>query len=150
MTNPSYYPEKDVSLLQDGRDWVGPVGYNDAAFALPNDQAQPEVDIALLPGVPGQRGPVGTTGQPGTNGTNGSQGPQGPQGPAGPTPTISFTYTPNDSMQIWNVTHNLGFYPNVRIANAFGTEFVGEIVYNDTNSLTVTFSDYVYATMYLS
>jgi hypothetical protein len=63
---------------------------------------------------------------------------------------VAFAYTPNDSMQVWVVTHNLGFHPNVTVVDNAGNEYEGDIVYNSINQLTVTFSNYVYGTMYLS
>lgn len=63
---------------------------------------------------------------------------------------VAFAYTPNDSMQVWVVTHNLGFHPNVTVVDNAGNEYEGDIVYNSINQVTVTFSNYVYGTMYLS
>jgi hypothetical protein len=66
------------------------------------------------------------------------------------TPVVAFAYTPNDSMQVWVVTHNLGFHPNVTVVDNAGNEYEGDIVYNSINQVTVTFTTYVYGTMYLS
>ena len=139
----SVYPEKDVTLLQAWPDPISPPVMW-PADTIPNDQVQPEVDITLLPGVPGQRGPSGPIGP------SGPAGPKGDQGPIGLTPAVGFTYTPDDSQQVWYITHNLGFYPSVRVVNIFGTEFIGDVVYTDISSLTITFSGPVYATAYLS
>lgn len=138
------YPEKDVSLLQQPDEVI--TNYDSNDFGIPNDQAQPEVDIALLPGVPGQRGPAGPQGIPGIPGATGPAGPAGPRGPSGG----SFTYTPQDSSTTWTINHNLGYYPNVTVADNFGTEFFGQVAYTSTNSLTITFSQAVYGTAYLS
>jgi len=141
MTQPPL-PEVDIGLLQYGGPWVGPAtpAYTDPQFGIPNDQGQPEVDIALLPGVPGQRGPTGPTGP------TGPQGAQGPQGTSGG----FFTYTPPDARTTWNIAHNLGFNPNVTVSDSFGTEYFGQISYTNSNSLTLTFSQAVYGTAYLS
>lgn len=141
------YPEKDVALLQQPDEVI--TNYDSNDFGIPNDQAQPEVDIALLPGVPGQRGPAGPQGIAGEPGIPGATGEQGPPGPPGPS-SQSFTYTPDDSQTVYSIQHNLGFYPNVKIVNNVGTEFFGDIVYNNTDLLTITFSNPVYATAYLS
>jgi hypothetical protein len=132
-------PEVDIGLLQSGPGVVSAPGptYSDPNFGVPNDQGQPEVDIAILPGVPGQRGPKGDTGP---------QGATGPQGPSGQ----SFTYTPSDARTTWTITHNLGFNPNVTVSDSFGTEYFGQISYTNSNSLTLTFSQAVYGTAYLS
>jgi hypothetical protein len=63
---------------------------------------------------------------------------------------VAFAYTPNDSMQVWVVTHNLGFYPNVTVVDNAGNKYEGDIVYNSINQVTVTFTNYVFGTMYLS
>jgi len=76
----------------------------------------------------------------------GPTGPQGPQGPSGQ----SFTYTPQDARTIWIINHNLGFNPNITILDSVGNECYGQILYNDNNSLTLTFSEAVYGTAYLS
>lgn len=142
------YPEKDVNLLQQPDETIlEPVAYPD--YGIPNDQAQPIVDINLLPGVPGQRGPQGLPGSTGPTGPTGPQGAQGAQGEPGPSGQ-SFTYTPDDSLAVWNIDHNLGFYPSVRVINALGTEFFGDITYTNTDQLTVTFTAPVYGTAYLS
>lgn len=144
-------PEVDVGLLQSGPGVVSAPGptYSDANFGVPNDQGQPEVDIAILPGVPGQRGPQGITGETGPAGPTGGTGPTGPQGPTGPSGQ-SFTFTPADARETWNITHNLGYQPNVMVVDNVGTEYFGAVVYTDTNSLTITFTSAVYATAYLS
>lgn len=141
-------PPKDVSLLP-VRD--EPYNPNDWPTNSPPQTVDPQidwqpVDISLLPGVPGQRGPVGPVGPIGPVGATGAVGPQGPRGPSGQ----SFTYTPSDARSTWSITHSLGFNPNVRITDSFGTEYFGNIIYNDINSLTITFSQAVYGTAYLS
>jgi hypothetical protein len=138
-------PEVDVGLLQSGPGVVSAPGptYVNPNFGVPNDQGQPEVDIAILPGVPGQRGPAG---EDGLDGLPGATGPQGPAGLSGG----SFTYTPSDARDTYLISHNLGYRPNVMVVDNFGTEYFGTVVYTDTNSLTITFTSAVYATAYLS
>ena len=143
-------PEKDVALLQDtSPDVIIPPNYTDLNFGTPNDQANQVIDITLLPGVPGQRGPAGPDGEPGPTGATGSTGAVGPQGPAG-TSGGSFTYTPADARTLYEITHNLGYRPNVMVVDSFGTEYFGTVVYTNTSSLTITFTSAVYATAYLS
>ena len=147
------YPEKDIALLQQPSEVIE--NYDPSYFIVPNDQAQPEVDIALLPGVPGQRGPAGPAGAPGEpgpageDGTDGAAGPTGPVGPAGVSGG-SFSYTPADARAVWEITHNLGYQPNVMVVDTVGTEYFGTVVYTNINSLTITFTSAVYATAYLS
>jgi hypothetical protein len=137
--SPLPLPEKDIALLQQYTEEVvtPPPGYTDLNFGTPNEEANQVIDITLLPGVPGQRGPKGDTGP---------QGATGPQGPSGQ----SFTYTPSDARTTWTITHNLGFNPNVTVSDSFGTEYFGQISYTNSNSLTLTFSQAVYGTAYLS
>jgi hypothetical protein len=144
-------PEKDIALLQDNTPDVvaPPPNYTDLDFGIPNDQANQVIDITLLPGVPGQRGPSGPVGAPGTPGPTGATGATGATGPAGVSGG-SFTYTPADAREVWNITHNLGYQPNVMVVDNVGTEYFGAVVYTNTNSLTITFTSAVYATAYLS
>lgn len=144
-------PEVDVGLLQSGPGVVSSPGptYSDANFGVPNDQGQPEVDIAILPGVPGQRGPRGVEGEAGPSGPAGAAGATGATGPQGVSGG-SFVYTPADARETYTITHNLGYQPNVMVVDSFGTEYLGQIVYTNSNSLTITFTSAVYATAYLS
>lgn len=142
------YPEKDVALIPPREEPYNP---NDFPTNLPPQTVDPvidwqAVDISLLPGVPGQRGPLGPTG---ANGADGPPGPQGPQGPAGPSGQAA-TYTPGDARTVWEIYHELGFYPSVRILDNFGTEYFGNITYNSISQVTITFSTAVYATAYLT
>ena len=137
--SPLPLPEKDIALLQQYTEEVvtPPPGYTDLDFGNPNEEANQVIDITLLPGVPGQRGPAGPTG------ATGATGPQGPSGQ-------SFTYTPADARTTWIIAHNLGFNPNVTVSDSVGTEYFGQISYTNSNSLTLTFSQAVYGTAYLS
>jgi hypothetical protein len=118
MTNPPIYPEIDIALLQGGTPFVGPTGpsYSDPNFGIPNDQAQPEVDIALLPGVPNQ------------------------------SPAVAYKHTQNASSNTWTVVHNLKFFPNVTVFDSSGsiwqegTQTEGNVVHIDNRHLTIHFS----------
>ena len=130
-------PEVDINVLQSGPGVVSAPSpsFGDPNFGIPNDQGQPEVDINVLPGVPGQRGP---------------QGPKGDKGDPGATPTIAFTYTQNAVSSTWNITHNLGFHPNVATVDSAGSIIEGTISYTSTNALVVSFSIETTGTAYLS
>lgn len=126
------YPEKDVNQLQNWPDPIKePTLYPEFGI-VPNDQAQPEVDINLLPGVPGQRGPAG------------------PPGPKGETPTISYIHNQSAVSSTWSITHNLGFYPNIVTQDSAGTTIEGTVVYNTINQVTVSFSVALTGIAYLS
>ena len=133
-------PEKDIVFLQSTTEEVvlPPPGYTDLDFGNPNEEANQVIDITLLPGVPGQRGPVG---------------PQGPKGDPGENATpvnIAYTHTQNTVSSTWNITHNLGFHPNVTTTDASGYSIDGSVNYTDSNSLTVTFSIATTGFAYLS
>lgn len=148
------YPEKDISLLQQPDEVI--TNYDPSDFGIPNDQAQPEVDIALLPGVPGQRGPAGPAGAPGApgpageDGADGAPGPEGPQGPPGETQTIAYTHTQNLVSSNWSITHNLGFRPNVTTIDSASMNIEGTVQHVSENSLNINFSIASSGTAYLS
>lgn len=143
------YPEKDVALIPNRDEPYNPNDY--PTGGTPPQTVDPqidwqEVDINLLPGVPAQRGPTGPAGPTGATGSVGPQGPAGPRGTSGG----SYAYTPTDARTTWNINHNLGYNPSVRVIDNFDTEYFGQITYTDTNNLTLTFSQAVYGTAYLS
>lgn len=41
---------------------------------------------------------------------------------------------------VWNITHNLQKYPSCTIVNSAGDEVYGDVLYNDKNSLIITFN----------
>jgi hypothetical protein len=135
-------PEKDIVFLQSTTEEVvlPPPGYTDLDFGNPNEEANQVIDITLLPGVPGQRGPTGPAGPAGPAGANGQNGVSGG----------FFNYTPSDARNIWTITHNLGYQPNVMVIDSVGNEYFGTVVYTNSNSLTITFTAAVYATAHLS
>ena len=51
---------------------------------------------------------------------------------------------------VWNITHNLGFFPNVMTFDSAGTQIIGEVVHLDKNSMTITFSHSNAGEAYLS
>jgi hypothetical protein len=149
--NAPILPEKDIALIPNRDEPYNPNDYPVEGQTTPPQTVDPQidwqaVDISLLPGVPGQRGATGPSGPTGASGPTGPTGPQGPAGPSGQ----SYSFTPDDSLAVWNITHNLGFKPSVQVINAIGTEFFGDVVYTNNNQLTVTFSAPVYGTIYLS
>lgn len=87
----------------------------------------------------------------------GPQGPVGPQGPPGENPSVSeiiaaVSYTHNQlaTSSFWTIQHNLGFYPNVTVFDSADTGIEGEIIHNDENSLTITFSASISGKAHLS
>lgn len=128
MTNPPIYPEVDIALLQGGTPFTGPTGpsYSDPNFGIPNDQAVPEIDISLLPGVPNQQ-PVG-----------------------------AFKWTQSSNSAVWVINHNLNFFPNVTVFDSsttswqVGNELEGDVQHIDNKTLHILFSLPVKGTALLS
>lgn len=69
------------------------------------------------------------------------QGPAGP-GAGGPGGSGDKTYVHPQSIAAaqWVVPHNLDKFPSVTVIDSAGDECDGNIVYNDSNSLTLVFS----------
>jgi hypothetical protein len=129
------YPEVDTSLLQNPAgdvEFGAPFPGFDTVL-IPNDQAQPELDIALLPGVPGQRGPTG----PAYTSEN-------------LPPFVSYVHNQGAALTGWQITHNLNFYPNVTIVDSSGTIIEAEITYTNPTALTLNFSAPLSGKAYLS
>ena len=51
---------------------------------------------------------------------------------------------------VWNITHNLGFFPNVMTFDSAGTQIIGDVNHIDKNSMTITFSHSNAGKAYLS
>lgn len=95
----------------------------------------------------------GVQGPPGEAGAAGAQGPQGIQGPAGPAGdpgTVSKRMEVGIPTAVWNLQHDLGFYPNVIAQDYGGNSLEGDISYNSLNNLTITFVMEVSGYAYLS
>lgn len=103
----------------------------------PASISNPANDVTVFTGTPGPTGPQGPT------------GPAGPQGPQG-LPGSAYTYTQNTVSSTWNITHNMGFHPNVTTVDSAGTSMEGTVNYTSTNALTVTFSVAISGVAYLS
>ena len=56
--------------------------------------------------------------------------------------TYKFSHIHNQtvSSSTWNITHNLNKYPSVSVVDSSNEEVIGEVVYINSNSLTVKFS----------
>lgn len=113
-----------------------------------------------IQGPTGPTGPTGATGSQGPTGATGAQGATGATGatgPAGPGVTteeiiavVAYTYNQPATSSTWNITHNLGFYPNVTAFDSAETMIEGEVVHNDINSLSITFSSSISGKAHLS
>ena len=61
-----------------------------------------------------------------------------------------YTHNQSSSSASWVITHNLGKYPSVAVQDSAGTDVVGEVEYNTTQKLTITFSSAFSGTAYLN
>jgi len=52
----------------------------------------------------------------------------------------NFVYTQGTPASTWVVNHNLGKFPSVSVVDSAKNEVVGDIEYNNTNTVTITFS----------
>lgn len=51
-----------------------------------------------------------------------------------------YTYTQSSASNVWVINHNLEKFPSVTIVDSANTVVIGDITYNTTNQLTVTFN----------
>jgi hypothetical protein len=56
--------------------------------------------------------------------------------------SYKFSHIHNQTLSssTWNITHNLNKYPSVSVVDSSNEEVIGEVVYVNSNSLTVKFS----------
>jgi hypothetical protein len=66
------------------------------------------------------------------------------------TDRVSYTHTQGVASATWTINHNLHFYPNVTVQDSAGNIVEGEILYTNSDSLTVTFSTAFSGEAYLS
>lgn len=64
--------------------------------------------------------------------------------------TVSFRQAVTIAATSWVITHNLGYYPNVTVIDSTGTVCEGDLTYTSNNVLTLTFSEAITGTAYLS
>lgn len=90
--------------------------------------------------------------QGGARGPQGIQGIQGIQGLSASIAQIAYVHTQGVSSSVWNITHNLNFYPNVTTMDSSYPPAIceGEIEYVNRNTITVTFTSAFSGTAYLS
>lgn len=64
--------------------------------------------------------------------------------------TVSFLFTQSVASTTWSIAHNLGYYPNVTVVDSTATVCEGDIVYTNTNTMTITFSQAISGKAYIS
>lgn len=99
-----------------------------------------------LQGVQGVQGVQGNVGPQGVQGAIGNTGPQGLQG----IPGGSYTHLQAVAAAIWNVPHNLGFYPNVTVLDSSGQNILVDINYISNNALNIVSDSSFAGVAYLS
>ena len=52
----------------------------------------------------------------------------------------NFVFTQNAPATTWTITHNLNKFPSVSVVDSANEIVYGEVIYTNTNSLTVTFT----------
>lgn len=65
-------------------------------------------------------------------------------------PTVAYHHTQSIASATWVINHNLGWYPNLTVQDSSGSVVEGEIAYNNSNTLTVTFTGAFSGDAYLS
>lgn len=55
-------------------------------------------------------------------------------------PKVSYTHNQSATSSTWTITHNLGYNPSVVAKDSAENIIEGEVTYNNTSSLTITFS----------
>ena len=117
------------------------VTVSDEVVEVSEDGAQVTIEVteqaveilehpSTLQGPPGPQGEKGDTGE---------QGPQGEVGPAGEG-DLNFTYDQTTPSAEWTITHNLGKFPSVSVADSSGNQWQTEVEYVDQNTCIVRFS----------
>lgn len=71
------------------------------------------------------------------SGPQGPQGPPGPQGPAGSDTT--YVHTQTTPSATWVIAHGLDKFPAVDVVDSASNVVIGEIRYNNSNTVTITF-----------
>lgn len=85
----------------------------------------------------------------GTSGLQGVQGIQGIQGVQGVTGG-SYTHVQGSAATVWNIPHNLGFYPSVSVRDSSNRNVFTDINHIDQNNSQVIITNAFSGTAYLS
>jgi hypothetical protein len=63
---------------------------------------------------------------------------------------LRYTHTQTAAISTWTIVHNMGYMPNVTVIDSGGNDVEGSIVYNSTDTLTISFSAEMSGVAYLS
>jgi hypothetical protein len=106
---------------------------------------QKQVELSL-----GEIGPQGGAGPTGPQGATGPQGDIGPTGPTGPLPVVSHVHVQGVASDVWEIDHDLSWYPNITVVDSAGTIIEGEIEYESIDRIVLRFSAGFSGKAYLS
>jgi hypothetical protein len=67
-----------------------------------------------------------------------------------PPPVVSATFNQGTPADVWEITHNLDWYPNVTVMDSGGSTVEGDLIHLSTNALRLTFSGAFSGVAYLS
>ena len=62
----------------------------------------------------------------------------------------TYIFTQNTPSELWVINHNLNKYPSVDIVDSAGSIVEGDVVYADTNTIMITFSNQFSGMAYLN
>jgi hypothetical protein len=63
---------------------------------------------------------------------------------------VSYVHVQGVGASVWNITHNLGWYPNVTVIDSTGRTVEGDLLHIDSDTLRLTFTGAFVGTAYLS
>jgi len=63
---------------------------------------------------------------------------------------VTYVHNQITASTTWNIQHNLNDYPSVTVIDSAGSVVIGEVTYNSSNDLTITFSAPFSGTAYLN
>jgi hypothetical protein len=63
---------------------------------------------------------------------------------------LRYQHSQTTAISTWTVVHNMGYMPSVTVIDSGGNEVEGDIVYNSTSTLTLSFSAEMSGVAYLS
>jgi hypothetical protein len=63
---------------------------------------------------------------------------------------LRYMHTQTAAISTWTIVHNMGYMPSITVIDSGGNEVEGSIVYNSTDTLTLSFSTEMSGVAYLS
>ena len=62
----------------------------------------------------------------------------------------TYTFIQVVSTNIWNINHNLGYFPSISVIDSVGNFVTGEITYVDSDNISITFKSSFKGKAYLN